>query len=258
MTSGEDLVLIALVPRSGRIREADRLKYALRASVLVDLALAHRITMNANRIKVLDAARTGDGRLDSALASLSANSAPTLGSWIKDTPAGFGMVNRYLSILADQGVLHLERHRGRLAAPMLATLLDPARRDAAVARINRVARGRESDDADRALAGLIHACGLDRHLYRFSPLARMRISRLRSYQEVADSAASSAAVEEAAVAQIVAQAVSDGIAQLTAELGKLLRYEYRIEHTGAIDHHGTSPSHHGGYGDSGSGHHHGH
>lgn len=143
MTSGEDLLLLALVPRSGRIREADRLKFALRASVLVDLALAHRITMNANRIKVLDAAETGDRRLDNALASLTANSAPSLGTWIKDTPAGFGMVNRYLSILADQGVIRIEHRRGGMPAPMHATLLDQARRDVAKARVDRVAHGHD-------------------------------------------------------------------------------------------------------------------
>ncbi|MBR7833161.1 GPP34 family phosphoprotein [Actinospica durhamensis] len=255
MTSGEDLLLLAFVPRSGQIREVDRMKFALRASVLVDLALAHRITMNANRITVLDVAETGDKRLDSALASLGASAAPSLRTWLKDTPAGFGMVNRYLSILADQGVLRLERRRSPVPAPMSATLLDQTRRDAAKARLDRVAHGGESDEADRALAGLAHSAGLDRHLYRFSPFARARIARVGSQSEAADSTAAAVASADAAVTDAVTQAISDAIAQLTTELVKLLRYEYRFELNSAGGYQGTPPSHHGGNGDSSSGHH---
>ena len=261
MTSGEDLLLLALVPRSGRVREADRVKFALRASVLVDLALAHRITMNANRIKVLSTAATGDRRLDNALSSLGSNTAPSLRAWVRDTPAGYGMINRYLSILADQGVLEVEPRRGGIPAPMHATLLDRTPRDAAKARVDRVARGRESEDADRALAGLIHSCGLDRHLYRFSPLARTRMTRLGSHSHqdvaaVADTTAAAAASADAAVSEAVALAISEGITRLTAELVKLLRYEYRIENNFTGEHHGAQPGHHGGYGDAGGGHHH--
>jgi hypothetical protein len=244
MTSGEDLLLLALVPRSGRIREADRVKFALRASVLVDLALAQRITMNANRITVLDTAATGDQRLDNALAALGASAAPSLRNWLKDTPAGFGMVNRYLSILADQGVIRVERRRGPMSAPMHAMLLDQARRDAAKGRLNRVACGRESEDADRALAGLAHSCGLDRHLYRFSPFARARISRLGSQKTVADGTAAAVASADAAVADVVTRAIADGIAQLNAELVKLLRYEHGLEYNFTENHQGVQPGHH--------------
>ena len=256
MTSGEDLLLLAIAPRSGRVREADRIKFALRASVLVDLALAHRITMNANRIKVLDEAATGDRRLDNALTSLGTSTAPSLRGWLKNTPSGYGMVNRYLSILADQGAVRLERHRSRVPAPMRATLLDRARRDEAKARVDRVARGRGGEDADRALAGLLHSCGLDRYLYRFSPLARTRIARRDGQRELTDKAAAEAlASADAELADAITRAISDGIAQLTAELVKLLRYEYRLEHITAGGHHDTPPGHHSGYGDSGTGHH---
>jgi hypothetical protein len=245
MTSGEDLLLLALAPRSGRVREADRIKFALRASVLVDLALAHRITMNANRIKVLDEAATGDNRLDNALTSLSTSTAPSLRTWLRGTPSGYGMVNRYLSILADQGAVRLEHHRGRVPAPMRTTLLDQARRDEVKTRVDRVARGRHGQDADRALASLAHSCGLDRHLYRFSPLARTRIARLSGQRELTDGAAAALASTDAELADAVTRAISDGIAQLTTELVKLLRYEYRLEHNTADDHQGTPPSHHG-------------
>jgi hypothetical protein len=139
------------------------------------------------------------------------------------------MVNRYLSMLADQRVLRIERHRGSIPAPMRATLLDSARRDAAKARVDRVAHGRDGDDADRALAGLVHSCGLDKHFYRFSPLARARLARLGGQREVAEGTAAAVASADAAVSQAVAQAISEGVAQLTAEVVKLLRYEYGIE-----------------------------
>lgn len=257
MTSGEDLLLLALAPRTGRIREADRIKFALRASVLVDLALAHRITMNANRITVLDAASTGDTRLDNAMASLRAATAPSLRTWLKDTPAGYGMINKYLSILADQHVIRLEHRRERIPAPMHATLLDQARHDAARARVDRVAHGGESDDADRALAALARSCRLDRHLYRFSPLARARIARMGSSQrDVADGTEAAVASADAVLADAVARSIADGLAQLTTELVKLLRYEFRIEHITAGGHQDSLPGHHGGHGDSSPGHHH--
>jgi Golgi phosphoprotein 3 (GPP34) len=224
MTSGEDLLLLAIEPHSGLIREADRIKFALRASALVDLALAHRITMNANRIKVLDAAATGDKRLDKALASLGASSTPSLRAWPKDTTPGCGIINEYLSTPADQGAVRLEHRRERASAPMQATLLDQARRDEAAARVDRVAHGQDGSgaDADRALAGLVHSCGLDRRLYR-SPVARRRIARLGSETGTAPAAA------DTEVADAVGRAVSDGVAQSTTELVQLLRYEHRIE-----------------------------
>jgi hypothetical protein len=137
-------------------------------------------------------------------------------------------------------------------------LLDQTRRDAAKARVDRVARGGESEDADRALAGLIHSCGLDRHLYRFSPLARTRMTRLGSHKEVADSTAAATASADAAVSEAVALAISEGITQLTSELAKLLRFEYQVESTFAGGHQGAQPGHHGGNGDPGAGHHHSH
>jgi Golgi phosphoprotein 3 (GPP34) len=226
MTSGEDLLLLAIEPHSGLIREADRIKFSLRASALIDLALAHRITMNANRIKVLDSAATGDKRLDNALASLGASSTPSLRAWLKDTPPGYGIINEYLSSLADQGAVRFERRRDRGPAPMQATLLDQARRDEAAAKVDRVAHGRGDDsegaDSDRALASLVHSCGLDRHLYR-SPVARRRLARLGGETGVA------LASTDAEVADAIGRAVSDGVAQLTTELVKLLHSEHRIE-----------------------------
>jgi hypothetical protein len=260
MNSGEDLLLLALVPRSGRIREVDRVKFALRASVLVDLALERRISINANSIKVLDTAATGESRLDNALASLSESSAPSLRKWLRGTPSGYGIVNRYLSILADQGVVSVERRPGHLPAPMDATLLDPTRRDEAKAKVDRVAHRRESDEADRALAGLVHTCGLDRHLYRFSPFARARIARQPGRGSIRDEASRAQASTDAAFADAVARATSDGIAQLTAEMVKLLRYEHRIEHNTFNHHHHHDTTsgghHHGNYSDPGAGHHH--
>jgi hypothetical protein len=75
MTSGEDLLLVAIAPRSGRVRQADKVKFTLRASVLFDLALAQRITVGVNRITALDRAATGNRRLDNALISLGSSNA---------------------------------------------------------------------------------------------------------------------------------------------------------------------------------------
>jgi hypothetical protein len=121
--------------------------------------------------------------------------------------------------------------------------------------VDRVAYGRESDEADRALASLVHSCGLDRHLYRLSPLARVRISRRLGHSAIQDTASAAQATTDAVLADAMAQAISDGITQLTTELVKLLRYEYRIESIAAGHQHDGTSSHHGGYSDPGAGHH---
>ena len=257
MTSGEDLLLLAIAPRSGRVRQADRVKFALRASVLFDLVLAQRITVNANRITVLDRAATGNGRLDNALVSLGSSAAPSLSTWLRDTPSGYGIVNQYLSILADQGTVRLKRRLDRIPAPMDAGALDRTRRDVATARVDRVARGRPSENADRTLAAMVRMSGLDRSLYRFSPRARRRMARLSRRSGPIDSAvAELTASADAELADSAVQAMADGASRLTDEMWKLMHTAYQIEHITSSDHHGdTHTHHHGGLGGSGGGHH---
>jgi Golgi phosphoprotein 3 (GPP34) len=257
MALGEDLVLLAIPPRGGRVRAADRIGFALRASVLVDLALAGRIAMAGRRIDVIDPAPTDDPRLNSALTTLCDSvPVPSLDAWLSKTPRGNAMLAKYLSILADQGAVRFEHRREHVAVAPRAELLAPQRQAAALTRLSHVARGRSAADADQALAGLVHACGLDRHLYHapFGLAARRRLARF-SQREVAANAQTARAATDATLAQAVAQAISGGLAELTRELVTLIRYEYRLEHATAGHHHSSAPGHHSDFGGSASVHH---
>src|ERR1700759_3979982 len=147
MTMGEDLLLLAIKPGNGRIRVVERLGVALRATELVELTMAGRVTVAGNRITVADPAPIGTKRLDQALASLQiGRGEPELDTWLRDSLPGPGMIRRYLSTLADQRVLRIRRSGTGLAASTRIVLLDAERRDRALARVDRAAR--RGSDAD--------------------------------------------------------------------------------------------------------------
>lgn len=68
-TLGEDLVLLSIDLRSGRLSNASRLRFGLMGSELVRLAASRRVDITDGRIVVLDGGPTGDPELDAALAS---------------------------------------------------------------------------------------------------------------------------------------------------------------------------------------------
>jgi Golgi phosphoprotein 3 (GPP34) len=65
-TLGEDLVLLSINPRSGRLANATRLRFGLLGSELVRLAASRRVDITGGRIVVLDSGPTGDRELDAA------------------------------------------------------------------------------------------------------------------------------------------------------------------------------------------------
>ena len=209
------------------MRAADRIGFVLRASVLVDLVLAGRVKMTSRRIEVVDPTPIDDRRLNNALTSLRGSvSAPSMGEWVRATPRGNAMVITYLSVLADQGAVRFERRQERGAIPPRADLLSPQRRAAVFARLDRVSHGHPASDADLALAGLVHACGLDRHLYRapFGLRARRRLARI-SQHEVAAGAQAGGASADAALAQVIERSLSESLEEVTREVVRLVRHE---------------------------------
>jgi hypothetical protein len=177
MALGEDLLLLAVDPRGGAVRRADRIGFPLRASELVDLALAGRIEVADGRIRVIDPTWMDKRRLDETLSALvKAKRAPTIREWTRDTPRGYAMVREYLVVLKRQGAVRLVQFGNGRSAKTRAVLLDPGRRDAVMARIDRVARGKSADEADLALAALVCSCGLSRYL-QLSIKARWRLAR---------------------------------------------------------------------------------
>lgn len=231
MALGEDLLLLAIPARGGRVRAIDRIGFALHASVLLDLALLGRIAIVGRRIEVVDPAPVEDKRVNHALTVLcDSDPVPSLAVWLRQTPRRNALVKRYLSVLADQGTVRFELRQKPGTAPWV-EMLDAERREAVFARLDLVARARPARDCDQALAGLVHACGLDRHLYRapFGLRARKRLAGF-SQREVAQTARVLAATD-AALTEAVKGAISSGLGEASRELAYLMQNAYLFDST---------------------------
>jgi len=80
---GEDLVLLSIRPRDGKLMTWGRIDLGLMGSELVRLAAAGRAGITGGRITVLDPTPTGDTELDAALLSLiDARFAPRPEPWV--------------------------------------------------------------------------------------------------------------------------------------------------------------------------------
>lgn len=176
-TLGDDLVLLSIRP-NGVIATAARLRFGLSGSELVRLAARRRVTIERDRIVVLDAEPTGDVLLDEALASLDGR--PKAKEWVAQDREE--LVRRYLERLAAAGTIQLERRKalGFIRVDGW-TVLDPGRLASARARLDVVALGTGAAGlSEVALAGLSAAVGLPPVIYPgFGGAgARRRIARM--------------------------------------------------------------------------------
>lgn len=243
---GEDLLLLAVGPRDGQIRVAERLGPALRGLELVELAAAKRLTMEHGRITLADQAPVGHPPLDDALASLHAGHQVSLfDMWLRDRATGPSIVDQYLSLLAGQGAIRIERRGGSTATLRIRVLV--LGRDRCVharTRIDRAVHGRQGVAAlDEVLAGVVHACGLDRYLYRGlrGRAARERMAALFDLSQSVDSAT---AVARCATSDACSEALPGDLAVLTTELTMLMRRQCRISETQQLLGHHTGGHHH--------------
>ncbi|WP_327369569.1 GOLPH3/VPS74 family protein [Streptomyces sp. NBC_01217] len=165
MTTGDELLLLALRPgrRRIRIRAEDRLRFALRASELADLGRAGRIAIGPRRIEVRDSRQVEDRRLNNVLRSLGATAPPpSLKDWLRRTPRS--LTTEYLSRLEDQKAVRVRRWRdpsGRARHDILS--VDLPRRRALLARLDNVIRSgpaASTADGNLTLAVLVQAAGL--------------------------------------------------------------------------------------------------
>ena len=160
-TLGEDLVLLSINPRSGRLGNATQLRFGLMGSELVRLAASRRLDITDGRIVVLDGGPTGDAELDAALASLTqARRPPQPKKWVGTPRKRIG--DAYLARLASAGAVHAEpgafRTRWRL--------VDEARAASARARLDAIVHATGTVDTEQAaFAGLASASGLAGLLY---------------------------------------------------------------------------------------------
>ncbi|MFG2632150.1 GPP34 family phosphoprotein [Streptomyces sp. NPDC048473] len=202
MTTGDELLLLAIVPGSRRIRirAEDRLRFALRAAELADLGLAGRIAVGLRRIEVIDSRRVEDRRLSNVLHSLGATAPPPgRKDWLRRTPRSLTI--EYLSRLEDQKAVRVRRWRdpgGRTRHDIL--FVDLPRRRALLARLDGVVRSgsaMSTGDRDLILAVLVQTAGLAPAVY---PGLRGMADRRRLAALTATVRAAPAADEELAAA----------------------------------------------------------
>jgi hypothetical protein len=161
---GEDLVLLSLRPRDGKLMTARRIAHGLMGSELIRLAATGRIDIVGGQIVVRDPAATGDAELDAALSSLVGMLRPPRPeAWV-------GLPRRrirkaYLERLTSAGVLRAEPST-RFGAPRY-RVTAPERLAGARSRIDAIAHspGQQVDVGQAALAGLASAIGLGSVLY---------------------------------------------------------------------------------------------
>lgn len=167
---GDELLLLALTPgrRRIRVRSPERLRYALRAAELAELALLGRVVVGERRIEVLDRGRLGVPRLDNLLAGLAAAQPPPAPrGWLRAAPRS--LTAEYLSRAHDQKTARVRRRRDRTGGSSYdIDSLDVERRTALAARLAAAVRAASAGGAeageeyayDVTLAVLAHAAGL--------------------------------------------------------------------------------------------------
>jgi Golgi phosphoprotein 3 (GPP34) len=182
---GEDLFLLSIRRRDGKLVTRGRIDSALMASELIRLAVAGRAWMDEGRVVARDQAATGDPELDAALLSLAgATSPPRPETWVGLPRRGIRAA--YAARLTSAGTLRLESSRV-LGTPRY-RLTDPARLAAARSRLDAVVQsaGAPADLVPLALAGLASTIGLGDVLYpgREGRASRARMARIARQQVI--------------------------------------------------------------------------
>ncbi len=217
---GDELLLLAITPgrlhRGIRIRSPQRLRLALRAAELAELALAGRVDVGERRIAVRDRTPVEVPRLSGVLRVLAGTEpAPTPEEWLRAAPRS--LLAEYISRLQDRKVIRVRRWRGRDGRTRNDILsADLPRRRELVARLEaavRAATGLADDDPDLAydlaLAVLVRSAGLAAAVHpgpRGLP-ARRRMAALSAPD--GDSGALGGAVAAAYAAEAAAARIPD-------------------------------------------------
>jgi hypothetical protein len=166
LTLLEEIVLLTIDPRSGRLRGGGEfsVRYALAGAVLFDLALAKRIDTDVDAISVVDSTPTGHPIQDGLLAELVARGGPrsVRGCVEQIFLQRPDLEGAALAELKDKGIIRhetskllwvIDRHRF--------PLVDGAQRQHVTARLAQVVLNDDIPDVrDIMLVSLVHACGL--------------------------------------------------------------------------------------------------
>jgi hypothetical protein len=224
-TLGEDLFLLSIRRRDGKLLTRGRIDSALMASELIRLAAAGRAWIAEGRIVARDQTATGDRELDAALLGLAgATTPPRPETWVGLPRRGIRAA--YAAGLTSAGALRLESgrvpgiRRHHVGTPRY-HVTDAARVTAARSRLDAVTQSPgapvagpqpaapstagsqdsgpqlpppQSDPAQAALAGLASAIGLGDVLYpgREGRAQRARLAQVARQQVITNVAAAPA------------------------------------------------------------------
>jgi hypothetical protein len=269
---GDDLFVLSIRPRDGKLMTRGRIDSALMASELVRLAAAGRAWIAGGRIAARDRTGTGDPELDAALLSLAgAAYPPRPETWVGLPRRGIRAA--YAARLISAGVLRLESSRV-LGTPRY-QVTDPSRVAAARSRLDAVTRsagasaagppaagGSPAELAQTALAGLASAIGLGDVLYpgREGRAPRTRMAQIARQQVIAQATAARELARDSAAGEgpepvllpAMEEVVAASVHALTAviENGAVVASEVVGTHLGGIH----LPGAHGAAGHGGEGH----
>jgi hypothetical protein len=208
VTIGDDLLLLAINPRDGRVQAAEHMGTALRGAEALDLCLARRVVGGDGRISVGDPRPIGHPLVDRSLASLHAEGGATrLPAWFAERPTEAAVLTQYVTLLADRGVIRIERRGDGGRSRTRLELVDLERCAYVRTKIENVASA-----GDRALGAVVHACGLDEYLYPGlrGRSARRRLSRLDDDGQLAPAMRAAIATIGDAVAGVVGRGDAGG------------------------------------------------
>src|SRR5580698_3610692 len=259
---GEDLFLLSIRRRDGKLLTRGRIDSALMASELIRLAAAGQAWIAEGRIVARDQTASGDPELDAALLSLAgATSPPRPETWVGLPRRGIRAA--YAARLASAGALRLEpsrvlgTSRFHVGTPRY-RVTDTSRAVAARSRLDAVTQPAgppssgpqpDPDPAQAALAGLASAIGLGDVLYpgREGRAQRARMAQIARQQVITNVAAGAAS--PLAIQGVIAASVH----ALTAviEDGSIVTSEVVGTRVGGIH----IPGGQDGAGHSGGGHH---
>jgi hypothetical protein len=201
VTIGDDLLLLAINPRDGRVQAAEHMETALRGAEALDLTLARRVAVADGRIAVADPRPIGHPLADRALATLYAEGGVIwLPAWFAGRPTEPAVLNQYVALLADRGVIRIDR---RGDGGRTRTRLEPVDLERCAYVRNRIEN--VASAGDRALGSVVHACGLDEYLYPGlrGRSARRRLARLDDDEQLAPALRAAILAVGDAVAELV-------------------------------------------------------
>jgi hypothetical protein len=282
---GEDLFLLSIRRRDGKLLTRGRIDSALMASELIRLAAAGRAWIAEGRIVARDQTATGDPELDAALLSLAgATFPPRPETWVGLPRRGIRAA--YAARLTSAGILRLESSRvlrtSRFHVGTPRYRVIDASRVAARSRLDAVTQsagppvtgpeytgpqpaGPQYDPAQAALAGLASAIGLGDVLYpgRAGRAQRARMAQIARQQVITQAGPGPASLPDmegviAATVHALTAVIEDGAVVASEVVGTRVGGIHIPGADGGAGH-GGEGHHAGTHGDGGhagdSGHH---